>query len=148
MATHLWFFYALISSVLWGLGYVFSEKILKAGISAPFLMLVYLVVSVPIFFLLTHFTNTMKPSFEVMTSNKMVGLYFVVVIASFVVANYFIFVSISMKNATLTNLIEISYPVFTVLFSWLIFKEFHLNLATSLGALLIFSGVTLIYLKS
>ncbi|GJL84777.1 MAG: hypothetical protein DHS20C02_05520 [Micavibrio sp.] len=148
MGSHLWFFYALTTSMLWGLGYVFSEKILKAGIAPPFLMLVYLVVSVPIFLLLTHFTNNLKPGIEILASNKIISLYFAIVIACFIVANYLIFTSISLKNATLASLVEISYPYFTVLFTWAIFKEFQLTVATAFGALLIFSGITLIYLKS
>ena len=144
----MWFFYALGASAMWGMGYLFSEKILKAGIAAPFLSLVYVLSAMPVYLLICHFTNSLKPGVEILSANKTVILYFAIMTASFVAGTYLVFTSISWKNATLVNLVEISYPVFTVLFSWLIFKEFHLNMASLFGAILIFSGIALIYLKS
>lgn len=55
-----------------------------------------------------------------------------------------LFVSIAGKNATLAALIEISYPVFVVLFAWLLFGEYHLTPRVMLGAGLVFAGVLLI----
>jgi drug/metabolite transporter (DMT)-like permease len=55
-----------------------------------------------------------------------------------------LFLSIAGKNATLAALIEISYPVFVVLFAWLLFGEYHLTARVLLGAALVFAGVLLI----
>jgi drug/metabolite transporter (DMT)-like permease len=55
-----------------------------------------------------------------------------------------LFLSIAGKNATLAALIEISYPVFVVLFAWLLFGEYHLTPRVMLGAGLVFAGVLLI----
>lgn len=52
--------------------------------------------------------------------------------------------SIAGKNATLAALIEISYPVFVVLFAWILFGEYHLTPRVMLGAGLIITGVLLI----
>ncbi len=59
-----------------------------------------------------------------------------------------LFLAIGDKNATLASLIEISYPVFVVLFAWLLFREAHLNVSVLAGAALVFAGVTLIILNN
>ncbi|MCD8497767.1 MAG: EamA family transporter [Alphaproteobacteria bacterium] len=45
-------------------------------------------------------------------------------------------------------MIEITYPVFTILFAWLLYRDVQVNLHTALGGLLIFAGVGIIYFKS
>ncbi len=55
-----------------------------------------------------------------------------------------LFLSIAGKNATHAALIEISYPVFVVLFAWWLFGEYHLTPRVLLGAALVFAGVLLI----
>ena len=46
--------------------------------------------------------------------------------------------SIQMKGASIASIIEISYPFFVVLFTYLIFKESNLNTATIIGGILVF----------
>lgn len=57
------------------------------------------------------------------------------------------YLAIGGKNPTLTSLIEISYPLFVLLFTWLFFREVPLNIMAALGALLVLSGVALILLS-
>lgn len=64
---------------------------------------------------------------------------------SALVADVFIGLSIHAKNATLAGLIEISYPIFIVIFAYFLFKEHQLNTATVFGGLLVFVGVFIIY---
>jgi drug/metabolite transporter (DMT)-like permease len=49
------------------------------------------------------------------------------------------------SNATLAALIEISYPLFIALFSWVFLRESQMNLGTALGAAMILSGIGCIY---
>jgi uncharacterized membrane protein len=60
-------------------------------------------------------------------------------------AELFIALSITGKSDALAGLIEISYPLFIALFSYLLFKESELNVPTAIGGLLIFSGVAVVY---
>lgn len=53
--------------------------------------------------------------------------------------------SIADKNATVASLVELSYPLFVALASYIIFRNSHLNTATIFGGLLIFAGVASIY---
>ena len=48
------------------------------------------------------------------------------------------------KNPTLVSLIEISYPLFVVLFTWIFFREMQLNPVTCVGGLLVLAGVAVI----
>ncbi len=68
--------------------------------------------------------------------------------AVLILAELFIGFSIVSKNASLAGLIEISYPIFTALFAYVLFKESQLDTATMIGGVLIFSGVVTIYLFS
>jgi drug/metabolite transporter (DMT)-like permease len=67
---------------------------------------------------------------------------------SYVIGAFLIYYAISLKNATAVNLIEISYPVFTLIFAYIIMKEVQINVSTLIGGLMIFFGIGLIYLKA
>jgi drug/metabolite transporter (DMT)-like permease len=59
-------------------------------------------------------------------------------------ATVLLFVSIDQKNTTMAGLIEISYPLFIVLFTWLLFREAHLTWTSALGGLLIMAGAAIV----
>lgn len=149
MAQHLWFIYALGAAVLWGFSYALTDKILKAGIAPIQFFALEFIIALPILILLAAFYSSgIKSGAELLLSNKTLLLYFLLCVFSFVLGTFFIFTSISEKNATLSSIIEISYPLFTILFSWLLFREFHLNFYSVIGAVLILSGTVLILVKS
>jgi len=54
------------------------------------------------------------------------------------------YAAMSAKNPTIVSLIEISYPLFVVIFAWLFFREMQLNPMTICGGLLVIAGVTVI----
>ncbi len=62
-----------------------------------------------------------------------------------ILAELFIAFSITNKNATLSGLIEISYPIFIAIFSYLLFRENQINTATIAGGILIFLGIFIIF---
>jgi drug/metabolite transporter (DMT)-like permease len=66
-------------------------------------------------------------------------------VAVYVGANIFILLATKSKNATMAAMVEITYPLFTALFAWLLFKEVQVNAGTAAGAFLILSGVCCIY---
>jgi drug/metabolite transporter (DMT)-like permease len=82
-----------------------------------------------------------------LSSNRTLALVAVIVVA-FNIANMFIVLSIGDKNATLSGLIEISYPLFIVLFSWLFFRENNLGVGVISGGILVLAGVSLIYFSN
>ena len=55
-----------------------------------------------------------------------------------------LYLSVNSKNATLARLIEITYPVFVVLFAYLFFRQVHVNTSVILGGLMILVGAGLV----
>ncbi|HEV7449024.1 MAG TPA: EamA family transporter [Candidatus Paceibacterota bacterium] len=140
----MWFIFATLASAFWGLTYVLSEQIFKQ-ISIPTLLTINAAIIAVVAFVASVATGNLKPDLAAIgSSNKLLGL---IVAGALVlmVAEMFISLSITSKNATLAGLIEISYPLFIALFAYLLYKESQLTLPTAIGGLLILSGVIMIY---
>ena len=142
-----WFFYALGSAALWGYSYALSDKVMRYGIKPIFLMcltgIFYLIFSIVI----AHFSGHLKSGMQLINSDKSILFEILILAACYVIGAYFINMAIHLKNASLANLIEISYPIFTIIFAYFLMKEVQINLSTMIGGLLIFSGIGVIYLK-
>lgn len=149
MAGTAWFFYALSAAALWGLGYALSEKLLKqAGIPPSFLLVIQGIVTFLPYLVVSYYLGTLKIGMDAVMMQKWVLPVALLMCLCIVLGNYFILTSISLKNATLSNVIEITYPLFTLLFAFLIFRDVQINLWSALGAGLILSGVVVILTKS
>lgn len=148
MAANLWLFYALAASVLWGLYYLLSEKIMGQGIHPAFLMLCQNAVTLPLYVLACMAGGHMRPGVAALTADgfrmPLLLLFYALVILC---ANLFVLSGIAARNATLVNLIEISYPLFTCLFAWLLFRDVQITAGAAAGAVLIVAGIAVIYLK-
>ncbi len=143
----LWLYYALAATVFWGMNCAFLEKLLEKDFPVSLLMALESCLALPLFLGLSYIRGTAKFGFDMIKNNNDVVLLVFAVSASFLAATFFIFHSIQAKNATLAGLIEVSYPIFTILFTWLFFKQFHLNLYSGIGGVLILGGIAVIYLK-
>ena len=142
----MWFMFAMIAAITWGLNYSLDEKILQHNIS-PYLLLILQATTgllvYAIIFIGVNFSS-LKHSLSLVVKNKVnLGLLAAAAICS-VIANIFICLSIKEKNATVAGIIELIYPLFTVLFTYLLFKQLHLTWGVVLGGVLIFIGVVLI----
>jgi drug/metabolite transporter (DMT)-like permease len=143
-----WFWLALSAAVMWGIGYNLAEYLLKKGMSASGVILLEALFVLPLYALASVTLGSLKSDVDILWNDK--KLIFIMAMGALTMfgGNLFILMSVSGKNASLTSLIEISYPIFVILFAWLFFRELHVNLWTFAGAGLILSGVALIYLKS
>jgi drug/metabolite transporter (DMT)-like permease len=148
MAAHFWFIYALSAAVMWGLGYVISEKLLRIGMTPAFMMVISNIVMLPFLIGMTAYMDAGKGQLQLFLSSKEMIALTLFMGALIIGGNLLILTSIQEKNATLASLIEITYPIFTCLFAWIFLKETQVNWAQAAGGVLIFSGVCLIYLKS
>ena len=140
----MWIFYSLAASVLWGLSYVLFEQIYKkisvtTGIAVACLV-IFIVMA-----LSSLFSGHLKNELVEIASSKKLFWLLAGGVATALFADLFIGLSIHAKSATLAGLIEISYPIFIALFAYFLFKENQVTTATIIGALLIFSGVFIIY---
>ena len=144
MAEYHWFFYALFAAVAWGLGYVLDERVLNNGVSPATLILAHSLIALPFYLILCWKNGMAFEDINIIVQDKWIMFYTLVAALCVVGGNYFIFVSLSEKNATLTSIVEISYPFFVAIFAWLLFRETQLNMSIIVGGMFIFAGVVLI----
>lgn len=136
-----WYFAALGAALVWGMHYPLIGHVLKKLSLVSTLVLAGLPVLVV--GLVGH-----KTLIQDMTIIKSMSwserLPIMAVPLTSLLATVLLYVAINSKNATLASLLEISYPVFVVFFSYLFFREWHINNSVVIGAVFIFSGVALI----
>ena len=145
----LWLYLALATSIAWGAGYALSEKFLHNGVSATFFLGCLTLVSAPFYLAIAAREKSIKSSLDTLLGTDKSSLLpaFIACILAYIIGNLCITYAIQLKNATYANLIEITYPLFTVLFTYILYRNFHLNWTTALGGLLILAGTLLIIYK-
>lgn len=136
-----WYVFALGAAMVWGLHYPLIDHALKrvSTISVFTLTLLPLLVVMPL-----YHKQLAADWATVQNMDWSTRLPILAIIVTSTAGALLLIASIAGKNATLAALIEISYPVFVVLFAWLLFGEYHLTPRVMLGAGLIIAGVLLI----
>lgn len=147
MSGQLWFFLALGASICWGLAYTIDGRLIGQGLPGSFLLLLSGCAMLPFLALFSWQTGGFQKGLDFMAEDKARWALLVVSMTSVLAGRFLMFESIRHKNVSLASLIEISYPVFIILFTWFLFREFHLNAASALGGVMVLGGVALIYLK-
>lgn len=139
-----WIVYAMCASVLWGLSYTVSEQLLKK-ISVAGVMVTG-GIGCLIFGIGLGLARGVFPG-DLKALQKQDGCFKLMLasVVVYVIASTFILLATKAKNATMAAMIEISYPLFTALFAWLIFKQVQVNAGTLAGASLVMAGVACIY---
>ena len=140
----IWLVYAVAAAIVWGLSYVLTEQLLK-NISLAAVILWGSVGSMMFATCLGFATGSFKQDRQVLVRGGKEMWLLLAFVATYIVANLLIVLSIKAKNATMAGMIEITYPLFTVFFAWLLFRESQLTLGTLLGTGLIMAGVACIY---
>jgi len=143
-APGFWIVYAIAAAVLWGLSYTMTEQVMKK--LTPMTVMFFCSLGGVIFSLIAgHLRGSFKKDWSVikasMTEVKLLAACVFIVM----IANVFILLSIKAKNATMAGMIEITYPLFTALFAWALFKESQMTTSTFIGFALIVAGVACIY---
>jgi drug/metabolite transporter (DMT)-like permease len=141
----MWLWLSFGAAVLWGLDYAITGQVLKK-ISFPTLISIELLCGFLVMLVITLVTKSWKADFSTILSSRSLFILIAIITVSFAVANLLITASIQQKGASIASIIEISYPFFVVIFTGLIFKENDLNAATMIGGVLVFLGVSVIYL--
>ncbi|AWN73179.1 DMT family transporter [Legionella anisa] len=140
----MWFTFAIFAAILWGFNYALAEKILNS-ISPITLLALEMTIGAILFTGISFFT-TMKKDVEVLSTDSGLLLLTIAEIAIVLIASYFIAASITLKNATIAGIVELTYPIFTIIFTWFLFNQAHVNFSVIIGGLLIFIGVLVISL--
>lgn len=143
-----WALFALSAAIFWGLAYTMSGQVVRAGISTPFILGFVAVVTLPIYVTALIKTESFRPSLDIILNNKMLLLFLAVQAFSLLMGQYLIYAAISQKSVTYAAILEISYPIFVCLFTWILFKDLQMSWNIAFGGLLIFAGSALVFLKS
>lgn len=140
-----WYVAALGAALVWGLHY----PLIDYALERVSLVTVLALTALPIVVLLPFFADTLAA--DVRTLARLgAGERWAVLALSLtsLLATVLLFVSIGEKNATLAGLLEITYPLFIVVFTWLLFRQLHLNAGAAAGGLLIMAGAVIVILSS
>ena len=136
-----WYLTALGAALIWGIHYPLVGFALKRVSLFSVLLLTVL----PVLLLMPLFLrdvvrdlNTVRvlPGME----QGMIGAIGMTSLAGAIL----LYLSIAGKNATLASLIEITYPVFVAVFSYVIFRHIHINASVIVGGILVITGAGLI----
>ncbi|WP_367606978.1 EamA family transporter [Legionella sp. W05-934-2] len=138
----MWFAFAIFAAILWGFNYALTEKIVNSISPATLLAMEMLIGSV-LFSGISYFT-TMKKDVELLSTNSNLLLLTLAEVVIVLIASYFIVTSITLKNATTAGIVELTYPLFTMVFTWFLFNQVHINLSVIIGGLFILGGVLVI----
>ena len=136
-----WYIAALAAAVTWGIYYPLVDMALKR-IS---LYSVILLSMIPVLLVMPLFMKTISKDYEavralpvseqwIFASLGLIGLF----------GEVMVYLAINGKNATLASLIEMTYPVFVVIFAWVFFRQMHVTPSVFIGGLMILIGAGLI----
>jgi drug/metabolite transporter (DMT)-like permease len=143
----MWLVYALLAAIIWGLSYALDERVFKYHLS-PLTLLACISLGGGIIFSILAYFFKLKADVSLLFHDRKALWILLAAVATANIGSFFITISIQAKNATLAALVELSYPLFTILFSLLIFKVNYFTPKVIIGGLLIMIGVTLISWKS
>jgi drug/metabolite transporter (DMT)-like permease len=130
--------------MIWGLDYALAGRIFQHRIAPVTLLAMQMLIGGSVFLAISMATS-LKQDIQTIVSSATTLWLTVAALVGFSVANLMIALSVKAKNATLAGLIEICYPVFIAIFSFILFKESHVTSSVLVGGLLIFAGIGIIY---
>lgn len=136
-----WYVTAIGAAVIWGMHYPLIDFAMKRLSIFGVLLLGV----IPVFLLMPLFLRQLASDVDVfkLLPGKEQWIILALTLTSTLGATL-VYLSISNKNAPLASLIEITYPLFVIFFSYLFFKQVHLSESVVFGGLLIFSGAAII----
>lgn len=136
-----WLYYALISSMLWGMSYAVGERLLRV-ISIPTLMLFSAIGNILFATFYVIYKNNIKTDIATLDQKYTFMLFFCT--AANIIATLLVNIATQQKNATMAGLIEISYPFFAAITAFVLFGDKQLNINSFIGALFIVFGTLII----
>ena len=139
-----WYIFAILSSMIWGVHYtILGHSLTKIS---PYTLLLITSVSVfGLYFLNYQTVNAdIRQIFEMRPTEK---LPILLLFFTSLTASLCLYKAISAKNAANAALIEITYPIWIIIFSIFLFKM-KVSFASILGGILILLGSGIIILFS
>ena len=136
-----WYLAAIGAAIIWGIHYPLIDFAMKR-LSVYSVLLISVL---PVLFLMPMFLRDVARDVEVFKLLPTNEQWLVAAIGlTSTLGAVLLYLSVNSKNATVASLIEITYPVFVVLFAYLFFRQVHVNTSVILGGLMILIGAGLI----
>ena len=136
-----WYVAAIGAAIVWGIHYPLIDFAMKR-LSVYTVLLISVL---PVLFLMPVFMRDLARDVDVFKLLPTNEQWLVAAIGlTSTLGAVLLYLSVNSKNATLASLIEITYPVFVVLFAYLFFRQVHVNTSVILGGLMILVGAGLI----
>ncbi len=148
MGIPVWALFAIGASCFWGLAYTMIGRVVHAGVSASFILACVGFITLPTYLFNLARSGTFKANLELLSNHRELILFLVLEAFALLIGQYLIYHAVSLKNATSAAIVEISYPLFTCLLTWIIFRDLQISWPIAIGGLMIFCGSALIVLKS
>jgi drug/metabolite transporter (DMT)-like permease len=134
------FMYAIGAAVTWGLIYTIDQKILS-GISPVTLLFINSILTAIVMLPLVFFSQgSLK---NILVSGRMNLALIIISVLLAILANFLIFSGIKSIGASSASIIEVSYPFFVVLFTFIMFRSSP-NIYFFIGGMLILVGSVVI----
>jgi drug/metabolite transporter (DMT)-like permease len=136
-----WYVTALSAAIIWGIHYPLIDFAMKrlSVYSVLLISVIPIVLAIPLF---TRQLGRDVAIFRMLPVNEQ---WMIAAIgATSTLGAVLLYLSINSKNATLASLIEITYPLFVVIFAYLFFRQLHLTPSVVIGGLMIMAGAGLI----
>ena len=142
----MWILYAVSAALCWGLSYAASGVLLKKGVGPLVFFAGYSLFCALVALSSLLFSGSIPAALRQFSSSRSDAGWFFLSVGVGAAGAYLTYAAMSAKNPTLVSLVEISYPIFVVLFTWILFREYQLNATTLSGAVLILAGVVILTL--
>ena len=129
-----WYVAALAAAVTWGIYYPLVDMALKR-IS---LFSVLLLSMIPVMLVMPLFLKTVSNDIETVRSLP-ASEQWVFAALGFIglFGEVMVYMAISGKNATLASLIEMTYPLFVVIFAYVFYRQMHVTPSVFIGGLMV-----------
>lgn len=137
----MWFISALLTAVAWGICYVCAEQLLKSIDKTVYLAISH---AVNCSFWICCLLSRSDLKFQLYACRW----WLLAAIVSSILGNYLSIKAIELKNATYASVVEISYPIWCALFTYLILGYNPLNWKSGFAILLIVVGLVLFVVSS
>lgn len=136
-----WYVAALAAAITWGIYYPLVDMALKR-IS---LFSVILLSMIPVFLALPLFMRTVGQDIDTVKSLPASEQWMILSLGLIgLFGEVMVYLAISGKNATLASLIEMTYPLFVVVFAYVFFRQMHVTTSVFIGGLMVIIGAGLI----
>lgn len=136
-----WYVAALGAAITWGIYYPLVDMALKR----VSLYSVILLSMIPVLLVMPLFIRTLDTDITTWKALPASEQWIIACLGLIgLVGEVLVYLAISGKNATLASLIEMTYPVFVVLFAYLFYRQMHVTPSVLIGGLMIMVGAGLI----